>query len=74
MSVREVLTANPVYPGRELASVEAKDAPPIAAVVESPSDAAWRIISEWNLEKGYVSTESLLRLSKVLHPEVNRES
>lgn len=72
MSEKGSLTANPVCLGGELASAEAKDAPPIAAVVESPSDAAWRIISEWNLEKGYVSTESLLRLSKVLHPEVNR--
>jgi len=65
----EALTANPYYRGGELASAEAQTAP-VAVGMESPTDAAWRIISEWNLEKGYVSAESLLRLSRVLHPEV----
>ena len=52
-------------------AAEARTAP-VASGEETATDAAWRIISEWNLEKGYVTQESLERLSKVLHPEVQQ--
>lgn len=44
---------------------------PIAPSGEDLNQVCWDIVNGWNLARGYVTQESLERLSKVLHPEVD---